>query len=45
MLTDEQHRFYDLKYYMQFVLLRVIHQRNWKAAIKTADKYIDECVS
>ncbi|KAJ9148325.1 Cohesin loading factor [Pleurostoma richardsiae] len=41
----EMHRFADLKYCMQYLLLKVLFRRNWKAALIATDKYISDCMS
>jgi hypothetical protein len=38
-----QHRLFDLKYSMQFLLLKVLFQRNQKAALIAVDRHISDC--
>ena len=40
MLTRFQHRFTDLKYSSQFLLMKTLFQRNQKAAFKSVDTHI-----
>ncbi|KAI6782463.1 uncharacterized protein J7T54_001320 [Emericellopsis cladophorae] len=39
----EKHRMQDLKYAMQYLLTKVLFQRNHKAGIKALDQHIVEC--
>jgi hypothetical protein len=39
----EQHRLYDLKYCMQYVMLKALFDRNRKAALTAVDKHISDC--
>ncbi|KAK0652881.1 cohesin loading factor-domain-containing protein [Cercophora newfieldiana] len=41
----EKHRFYDLKYSSQFLLMKTLFQRNQKAAFKSLDAYIADCTT
>jgi hypothetical protein len=38
-----QHRLLDLKYSMQYLLLKVLFQRNHRAALIAVDKHISDC--
>ena len=38
-----QHRLIDLKYCMQYLMLKVLFQRNHKAALKAVDGNISDC--
>ncbi|KOS18642.1 hypothetical protein ESCO_000389 [Escovopsis weberi] len=39
----DKHRLYDLKYCMQYLMLKVLFQRNHKAALKAVDGHISNC--
>ncbi|KAK5993378.1 hypothetical protein PT974_06808 [Cladobotryum mycophilum] len=39
----DKHRLYDLKYCMQYLMLKVLFQRNHKAALKAIDGHISNC--
>lgn len=39
----DKHRLLDLKYCMQYAMLKVLFQRNHKAALKAADGHISDC--
>ena len=41
----DKHRYFDLKYSMQYLLLKVLFQRNQKAALKATDKYIADATA
>ncbi|KAF9881168.1 hypothetical protein CkaCkLH20_01318 [Colletotrichum karsti] len=41
----EKHRYTDLKYCMQYLLLRVLFQRNQKAAFIAIEKNISDCLT
>ncbi|KAL0943922.1 mitochondrial membrane protein Pet127 [Colletotrichum truncatum] len=41
----EKHRYADLKYCMQYLLLKVLFQRNQKAAFIAIDKNISDCLT
>lgn len=39
----DKHRLIDLKYCMQYLMLKVLFQRNHKAALKAVDGHISDC--
>ncbi|KAK4169182.1 cohesin loading factor [Cladorrhinum sp. PSN259] len=39
----EKHRFVDLEYCGQYILMKTLYQRSPKGAITTIDKYIEKC--
>ncbi|PNP37597.1 hypothetical protein TGAMA5MH_10538 [Trichoderma gamsii] len=39
----DKHRLFDLKYCMQYLMLKVLFQRNHKAALKAVDGHISNC--
>ncbi|KAG5950856.1 hypothetical protein E4U58_001396 [Claviceps cyperi] len=39
----DKHRLIDLKYCMQYLMLKVLFQRNQKAALKAVDGHISDC--
>ncbi|RDA83318.1 hypothetical protein CP532_6546 [Ophiocordyceps camponoti-leonardi (nom. inval.)] len=39
----DKHRLFDLKYCMQYSMLKVLFQRNHKAALKAVDGHISDC--
>ncbi|KAH6854285.1 cohesin loading factor-domain-containing protein [Chaetomium sp. MPI-CAGE-AT-0009] len=41
----EKHRFLDLKYSSQFLLMKTLFQRNQKAAFKSIDSHIADCTT
>ncbi|KAK0619331.1 cohesin loading factor-domain-containing protein [Immersiella caudata] len=41
----EKHRFVDLKYSSQFLLMKTLFQRSQKAAFKSIDAYIADCTT
>ncbi|KAK3325754.1 cohesin loading factor-domain-containing protein [Apodospora peruviana] len=41
----EKHRFTDLKYSSQFLLMKTLFQRNQKAAFKSVDTHIADCTT
>lgn len=43
MKETNQHRLFDLKYSMQYLMLKVLFQRNHKAALKAVDGHISNC--
>lgn len=45
MLIPFQHRFTDLKYSSQFLLMKTLFQRNQKAAFKSIDTHIADCTT
>lgn len=38
-----QHRMFDLKYCMQYTMLKTLFQRNHKAALNAVDRHISDC--
>ena len=43
-LVDKlQHRLFDLKYNMQYLMLKTLFVRNSKAALTAVDKHISDC--
>lgn len=38
-----QHRLFDLKYCMQYIMLKVLFQRSHKAALNAVDRHISDC--
>ncbi|KFA76317.1 hypothetical protein S40288_02982 [Stachybotrys chartarum IBT 40288] len=39
----DKHRLFDLKYCMQYLMLKVLFQRNHRAALSAVDRHISDC--